>query len=571
MTSSVALPLWLAALLVVLATWTAVERLLAPGIRWVVRRQTRRVVDEVQTRFHIELPAFKMTRRQVLIDRLVHDRAVLRAADEYARASGERREAVLARVERYAHEIVPAFNAYLYFRVGYWLSRRIATLLYRVRLGYADEAGLAAIRPGATVVFVMNHRSNMDYVLVAYLAAQRAALSYAVGEWARVWPLQSLVRAMGAYFIRRDSGDDLYRCVLARYVAMATAEGVTQAVFPEGGLSRDGRLREPRLGILDYMLRDFDPDGDRDLVFVPVGINYDRTLEDRSLLLSDQDLGERQHASRRRALGTTVRFVGRNLWLIARNRWYRFGYACVNFGTPLSVQDYLRARDLDLRTLNRDERFRHVAAMGADLMAAVGRVIPVLPTALVATVFTRDPHAALDELEIKAGVHRLIGQLEQAGARVYIPRSDHDYAVTVGLRMLVLRRLLRLDDGLFRPHPHDLRLLAYYANSIQHLVTGRGARTGAEPGAKPGAKPGAEPGAEPGAKPGGAGCEPGAEPDVAPGAKPGAEPRTEPGVEPVAGRGGGRGEALRPEPGVAVHAKREEPGEQVAPASPGRG
>lgn len=474
MTGSVALPLWLAALLVVLATWTTVERLLAPGIRWVARRQTRRVVDEVESRFQIELPAFKMTRRQVLIDRLVHDPAVLRAAERHSQATGERREAVLARVERHAHEIVPAFNAYLYFRIGYWLSRRIATLLYRVRLGYADEAGLAAIRPRSTVVFIMNHRSNMDYILVAYLAAQRAALSYAVGEWARVWPLQSLVRAMGAYFIRRDSGDDLYRCVLARYVAMATAEGVTQAVFPEGRLTRDGRLRPARLGILDYMLRDFDPAGERDLVFIPVGINYDRTLEDRSLLAGG-DAGRR--VSRARALATTLRFVGHNLLLIARSRWYRFGYACVNFGTPLSMQDYLRSRHLDLRAVPRDERFRHVDDLAADLMAAVGDVVPALPTAMVATVFTRGPDAAMGELELKARVHQLMGELEQGGARVYVPRSDHDYAVGVGLRMLVLRRILRVEAGLYRPDPANVDLLHYYANSIGHLLAAPAAGT----------------------------------------------------------------------------------------------
>ena len=51
---------------------------------------------------------------------------------------------------------------------------------------------------------------------------ERTALSYAVGEWARVWPLQALIRSMGAYFVRRDSGDALYRRVLERYVHMAT-------------------------------------------------------------------------------------------------------------------------------------------------------------------------------------------------------------------------------------------------------------------------------------------------------------------------------------------------------------
>ena len=154
------------------------------------------------------------------------------------------RDVVAQRVDRYAREIVPAFNAYLYFRVGYWLAKALAKLLYRVRLGYTDNAALAAVNPKSTVVFVMNHRSNMDYVLVAFLAAERAALSYAVGEWARIWPLQQLIRSMGAYFVRRNSGDPLYRTVLQRYVQMAAEAGVPQAVYPEGGLV-DGRQAAP--------------------------------------------------------------------------------------------------------------------------------------------------------------------------------------------------------------------------------------------------------------------------------------------------------------------------------------
>jgi glycerol-3-phosphate O-acyltransferase len=170
---------------------------------------------------------------------------------------------MLSRVDRYAREIVPSFNAYLYFRVGYWLGKGAAKLLYRVRLGYTDTAALAAVNPKSSIVFVMNHRSNMDYVLVAFLAAERVALSYAVGEWARIWPLQQLIRSMGAYFVRRSSGDPLYRMVLQRYVQMATEAGVPQAVYPEGGLTVDGKLRAPRLGLLDYMLKSFDPQGER--------------------------------------------------------------------------------------------------------------------------------------------------------------------------------------------------------------------------------------------------------------------------------------------------------------------
>ena len=306
----------------------------------------------------------------------------------------------MAEVERYAREIVPAFNAYAYFRLGYWLARRAARLLYRVRVGFTDEEGLSRVDPKSTVVFVMNHRSNMDYVLVAYLAATRTALSYAVGEWARIWPLQTLVRTMGAYFIRRNSKDPLYRLVLERYVAMATEGGVVQAIYPEGGLTKDGALRTPRLGLLDYMTRAFDPKGERDIVFIPVGINYDRTLEDRSQVLALEAEAPRRGAGF--AVATSLRFLLRNLLLMLRGRWYRFGYACVNFGSPLSMRAYCRERGIDLRTLPREERFLEVEKLAATLMRSVGRVVPVLPVSLVSTALLRFPGGCCSELELKA-------------------------------------------------------------------------------------------------------------------------------------------------------------------------
>ncbi|HEY2798585.1 MAG TPA: 1-acyl-sn-glycerol-3-phosphate acyltransferase [Thermoanaerobaculia bacterium] len=477
--STIALPLWLALLLVLLAAWAALDLLLIPSVRWILRRRVHRVLEELETRLKIRIQPFKLTKREVLIDRLLEDPQVQHAAEALAREDDVPRAAAMARAQRYAREIVPAFNAYLYFRVGYAIARNVARSLYRVRLGYADEEGLAAIAPDSTVVFVMNHRSNMDYVLIGYLAAERTALSYAVGEWARIWPLQTLIRAMGAYFVRRNSRDALYRKVLERYVGMATAAGVTQAVFPEGGLSRDGRLGPPKLGILDYMLRAFetrdmlrafDPTATRDIVFVPVGINYDRTFEDRSLLLDLDPAVRLTRPSAAGALSTVVRFVGRNAWLRARSRWHRFGYACVNFGSPVSLAAWVRRRGLDLRALSKEEHSRRLEELARELMADVARVIPVVPVALVATVFVREPERRWSELELKGRVLEEIEGLERRGAHVYVPRGDQDYAITVGLRMLTLRHLVEEDSrGLYRAVPEELPLLRYYARSIEHL------------------------------------------------------------------------------------------------------
>ena len=97
---------------------------------------------------------------------------------------------------------------------------------------------------------------------------------------------------MGAFFIRRKSRNALYRRVLSRYVQMATQAGVAQAVFPEGGLTLDGLVAPPKLGFLNYIVSGYQPGG-RDVVFVPVALNYDRVLEDRVLMAADK-AGERK-------------------------------------------------------------------------------------------------------------------------------------------------------------------------------------------------------------------------------------------------------------------------------------
>ena len=472
MTQSIAISAWLFVLLGALAAWALWDHLVGPAWRWFMARTANQVIDELSTRLRIGIRPWQRTRRQALIHRLITDSKVQSAAEQYARDKGVSEPAALRMVERYAREIVPAFNAYFYFRVGCWLARKVAQSLYRVRLGYIDSEGLARVDSDATVVFVMNHRSNMDYVLAAYLAAEQTSLSYAVGEWAQIWPLSALIRSMGAYFVRRQSRNELYRRVLERYVAMATEAGVPQAVFPEGGLTRDGHMREPKLGVLDYMMRGFRRDGERDLVFVPLALNYDRVLEDRTLLLSINPDAVKPGGLR--ALGNTLAFAGRNLRLMLKSEWHRFGYACVNFGTPVSMRKYCSENGLDFQLLAGDDRRRAMAKLGGHLMAAVGRIVPVVPVPLIATVFTRDS-APLSELELKARVEALLESLDRAGAHTYLPRRDLDYALTVGLRMLLLRRLVEERDGLYTARHEELPVLRYYSNSIAHLL-GAGAR-----------------------------------------------------------------------------------------------
>jgi glycerol-3-phosphate O-acyltransferase len=478
-TRSVNLPLWAVVLLSILASVALLDRLLSPALRRLLRRRTARVIDELNEKLSLRIQPFKLAKRTALIDQLRNDPEVLAAIDAEV-ATGKPRAEVVARARKIASEVVPSFSATTYFRIGAKLARRVSQSLYRVRLGYADDAALKAVDPNASVVFVINHRSNMDYVVVTYIASPAAALSYAVGEWAQIWPLNALIRSMGAYFIRRNSADPLYRRIVARYVAMATDAGVVQAVFPEGGLSRTGALQPPKLGLLSYMVQGFDPHGPRDIVFIPVGLNYDRVLEDRNLTRA-ANLAPGEAARFKFNPMVFVRYIAKMLGRKLVGRWYKNGYAIVSFGAPISLKKTLLDAGVDLRTLPETERHATIEHLGEYLMQSVGRVVPALPVPLVATALLENAQQPVTLFELKGRVFELMRRLEQAGHYVHIPRDDRDYAIDVGLRMLTMRRLVVETNGQYAPAAGEAALLQYYAASLAHMFDAsvRPARTDA--------------------------------------------------------------------------------------------
>ncbi len=479
MAEVVAVPFWLAIILGILAAIAIFDRIFAPSVRWFFRRRVNDAIDELNARLDLQIRPFKLTQRQSLIDQLLYDEQVIKSVDQEHQTSGEPRAIIMNAAKRYADEIVPSFSPLTYFGIGTkaakWLSQRV----YRVRLGYTNDEAFKQIPKNASVVFVMNHRSNMDYVLVTYLASNRASLSYAVGEWAQVIFLHFLLRSMGAYFIRRNSKNQLYRTVLAAYVRKATKEGVTQAVFPEGGLSRDGTLGQPKLGLLSYMVSGFNTEGSKDVVFIPVGINYDRVLEDRVLTAKKEK--EATGRDFRVRFSSVRKFTIHLIRLRLQGKLHRNGHACVSFGEPISLSKFARENGIDFSNFAetgdpvehkaREARFAGVQKLGDELLKQIGQIIPVLPVALVSTVLLQNEDHWMSDLELKSKVFDLMRRMEQAGYHVHIPDGDRDYTLETGIRMLKMRHILEInEEGLFRANLSEQLLLEYYANSIVHIV-----------------------------------------------------------------------------------------------------
>lgn len=447
MTAAIEMPLWLVILVLGLAAIAALDRVIGPGLRWFLRRRMERAVEELNKRLERPIQPFKLMRRQDQVIRLVYDAQVMEAVEAYSRQEGVPANVAFAKAQSYAREIVPGFSTATYFGFAIRVARRLSRGFYNVRLGRGDAIALREVDPRASVVFVMNHRSNMDYVLVTWLAAGRSALSYAVGEWARVWPLKALIRGMGAFFIRRRYSNALYRAVLARYVQMSVQEGVTQAMFPEGGLSLSGAVGPAKMGLLTYIVRDFDPARGRDVVFVPVALGYDRVLEDRVLIKAGQD-GVRRFRAR---VSVAFAFGLRLVWQKARGQLQPFGYAAVCYGQPLSLRDWLA-----------DAPGQDVPDLAAVLMDRIRMAVPVLPVSLAAAaVLQCGGTGSRPEIEGKA--RAIVQTLLDLGANIHLPGSSIKTALDEGLSNLTMRGILAQAGGKIGPAPEQDSALAYYA------------------------------------------------------------------------------------------------------------
>ncbi|MFQ5458556.1 MAG: 1-acyl-sn-glycerol-3-phosphate acyltransferase, partial [Myxococcota bacterium] len=419
-------------------------------------------------------------------------------------------------VETYIEEIVPAFSLVSYYRLGATVARVFMNWLYSVVVDQEIIRSRKNLPDKAALLYISNHRSNVDYVAIAYTLIDEISLSYATGEWARVWPLESLFKSFGAYFVRRGFRDSLYHLVLEKYVQLITKHGVTQGIFLEGGLSRDGKFRDPKIGILDYLVKlKADPEMARDLVIVPVGINYDRVLEDE-VLLAEKETGK-ERSGFRANLRSFLRIVAGAPWiltinLIRRLRGYRrrHGYAALCFGEPVSVQAWLGSLGTDIFALPRAERRKKIRAFAGMLMERIAASVPVTPVPLVCHVLLRHGEervtrtALLQDLiearrRLSLARAPLVMGDEFAASRLgrehleeeredrlndlvsfeetFLEVEEARETLQVALGILGRRKLLREKNGAVFVKPAARRLLSYYANSIEHyFATAQGGR-----------------------------------------------------------------------------------------------
>ncbi|HEX8944446.1 MAG TPA: 1-acyl-sn-glycerol-3-phosphate acyltransferase [Gemmatimonadaceae bacterium] len=436
------------------------------GGGWYARRSGRRAL----LRFRARVDRFKLASRKSVRERLLADPVIAASVCAHADSTGVSEAVAWKRVDEYVHEIVPFFNVVAYYQIGYRLSERLLNLFYKVSVEHEDHSALDRLPRNSVLVYLINHRSNADYMLVSYALAGQVAISYAVGEWARAFPLETIFKAFGSYFVRRRYREPLYHAVLERYVQLITREGVTQGIFLEGGLTRDGLLKSPKIGLLDYVLGIArDPTYRPRMFVVPVAVNYDRVLEDRSLLRELASREGRGCPPRRKQLVEVTRYLGWNAGRLLTRRWKRYGRAAVTVGAPIPLEPWF-ARNPDVFELAKPERRARVQSLCDEVMSRIGELVPVTPVPLACAAIQSMDRDFLPRADLLERMREMRNALVELNGRVVRRERSIEETFDRAWRMLRMRRVLAEEGGGYVVLPRGRELVSYYANSIAHLL-----------------------------------------------------------------------------------------------------
>lgn len=478
-------------------------------VRGVVVRRIKEAWRVSASRFvrqhRIQLESASFIDRVWVREALAQDPSIERAIADLATRTEDSVRELRKRADVYAEEIAPFFSMSAYYQFGASLGRRFLDFLFELVVEPGGfEKQLEQVPEGAVRVYVMNHRANIDPVVIAYGLLRHVPMSYAVGEWALVWPLHTIFRAFGSYFVRRGEKDPLYHAVLRRFVQLIAGRGAVTGFFIEGGLSRDGKLRSPRTGLLDYLIglrHDFP---DREIVFMPVGLNYDRVFEDRILTKEANGPIPKPTPMERLVNGLAVLFwlpqlVVANLLRVATRSHRKFGYAAVAFGEPLKLSDWPGGSEV--HTLPDDERKEALGALGTELLVRrIGAVIPATPVPVFCEALRRSGDKDRGSITLRA--REVLAELRgagaplqwgEAGARIEELRASHQDAPSIHeafdtqlldhqeaeilvelagpslVRRRVLRRVVTPTGKGYEPVDDAAEVLVdYYANSLAH-------------------------------------------------------------------------------------------------------
>lgn len=352
--------------------------------------------------------------------------------------------------------------------------KRLSKFMSRAYRVDVDEAGLKDLRDlgrGASLIFLPNHKSYLDPVILRSTLAKQGFPGNHVlgGDNLAFWPMAPLAKRNGIVFIRREFKEaQTYKKTLRTYLAFLMENNANLEWYIEGGRSRTGKLRPPRYGILSYVVDAFTSAEDETAYCVPVSITYDQQHEIGAI--SAEEMGA---AKSPESVGWLYRY--------AKDQSRAMGRVHLRFGEPLSIgaaienvrqAEALKAEERGESAPVDLDRYS-VPKIAFEVCHRINLVTPITPTSLVTFALLDNDDRALTLSEGSAVLRPLLDYIAVRGLPL---TSDVEVGEAGGLvkamESLILEGVVNRYDGGTEPvysiNPDRVHEAGFYRNSIAH-------------------------------------------------------------------------------------------------------
>jgi glycerol-3-phosphate O-acyltransferase len=400
--------------------------------------------------------------QQEMIEKVLFHPEVLKAVTDIAAKERISEARLKRRAYRYYREIAADYSIYYIS----FFSRILDLIFKKIFSGITwDQEGLKTLREAAQkgpIVLTPCHKSHMDYLLLSYIFSKNQINPphIAAGANLSFFPMGTIFRHCGAFFLRRSfKGLTLYPIIFRQYIKTLVQESYSIEFFIEGGRTRTGRLVYPKLGILHYLINAIDENYNKDLVFVPISIGYDRVLEENSYA---QELKGKSKS--KETMGSVVKS--------SKVLWRKHGMVYVNFDKPFTL------KEIEAEGVKGDKRVSEVANR---IIKGINRVTAVGPFSLATTAMLLMSVKGFSRSGLVEKMKLLHDHFSYTGVRIYEktnePQNFDDILEHVFKSYLEDKIIeeIKFEDGqnlgdMYLIKEENRARIAFYKNSIAHFL-----------------------------------------------------------------------------------------------------
>ena len=340
-----------------------------------------------------------------------------------------------------------------------FLDTMIAKLYDGIDFDIPPGMDLQALVENNNVVFVPNHQSHADYVVLNYLFYRRYKIPVYIagGDNLNIFPIGGIFRQSGCFFIRRTFGNDiLYKMTLEAYLYYLLKIRAPIEFFFEGGRSRSGKLLPPRFGLYQMLIEAHSllPEHERrPLLFVPTTIIHEYVPEQRTLTR------ELEGASKQKESFT-------QLIKIFKIFSKRLGIVHIRIGKVVPAAQWGVGEGIK----------KQVQQISFECFREVGRNMSLTPTSLLAIILLDGPVGALKWQDIIQKAETIIDYCQKFSVPLTsnLDRAQLSKSMENALDILIVNRKVNVIGSgklghVFYSIRHNARLeLLYFKNTVLH-------------------------------------------------------------------------------------------------------